>query len=59
MTGSRGGGDTTKACFNSWSFADAVSLLAISQLSLSQSNAHLMSPLIEMMTCGPVIFKTK
>jgi hypothetical protein len=30
-----GGGDSTKACFSSWSSVDAISLLAVSQLSLS------------------------
>jgi hypothetical protein len=46
-------------CFNSWSYADAVSLSAVSQLSLSQSKARLMSPLMEMTPHGPGIFKTK
>jgi hypothetical protein len=31
-----GGGDSAKACFNSWSSTDTVSLSAVSQLSLSQ-----------------------
>jgi hypothetical protein len=38
MTESRG--DSAKACFNSWSSTDAISLSAISQLSLSQSKAR-------------------
>jgi hypothetical protein len=37
------GGDSVKACFNSWSSVDAVSLSAVSQLSLSQSKARLTS----------------
>jgi hypothetical protein len=41
MTGSNG--DSAKACFSSWSSTDAISLSAISQLSLSQSKAPLMS----------------
>jgi hypothetical protein len=57
MTGSEG--DSAKACFNSWSFVNAMSLSAVSQLSLSQSKARLTSPLMEMTPCGPGIFKTK
>jgi hypothetical protein len=52
-------GDSAKACFSSWSSMDAVSLLVVSQLSLSQSKARLTSPLMEMMPHGPSIFKTK
>jgi hypothetical protein len=48
-----------KACFNSWSFADASNLSAVSQLSLSQLKARMMSPTMEMMTRGPGIFKSK
>jgi hypothetical protein len=54
-----GGGDPAKACFNSCSSVDTVSLSAISQLSLLQSKARLMSPLMEMTPRGPGIFKTK
>jgi hypothetical protein len=54
-----GGGGTHMACFNSQSSADAGNLLAVSQLSLSQSKARLMSPLIEMMPHDPGIFKIK
>jgi hypothetical protein len=50
-------GDLAKACFNSWSFVDAVS--AVSQLFLSQSKARLTSSLIAMMPRSPSIFKTK
>jgi hypothetical protein len=61
MTGSGGGEgrDSAKACFNYWSSTDAVSLSVVSQLSLSQSKAHLMSPLMEMTPRGPGIFKAK
>jgi hypothetical protein len=34
-----GGGDSAKACFGYWRSADANSLSAVSQLSLSQSKA--------------------
>jgi hypothetical protein len=57
MTGS--GGDSAKAYFKSWSSTDAVSLSVVSQLSLSQSKAHLTSPLMEMTPRSPGIFKTK
>jgi hypothetical protein len=57
MTGS--GGDLTKAYFRSWSFADAVSLSVVSQLSRSQSKARLTSPLMEMTQYGPDIFRIK
>jgi hypothetical protein len=53
------GGDSAKACFKSQSFANAMSLLAVSQHSLSQSKARLTSPLMEMTPRGPAIFKTK
>jgi hypothetical protein len=52
-------GDLAKACFKSWSSADAVSLSAISQISLSQSKDRLTSPLMELTPCSPGIFKTK
>jgi hypothetical protein len=52
-------GDSAKVYFNSWSSIDAVSLLVVSQLSLSQSKACLASPLMEMMPRGLGIFKTK
>jgi hypothetical protein len=52
-------GDLAKACFNSWSSADASNLSAVSQLSLSQSKTCLTSPLMEMMPRDPGIFKTK
>jgi hypothetical protein len=52
-------GDSTKACFSSWSSADASNLSAVSQLSLSQLKAHLTSPLMEMTPHGPGIFKTR
>jgi hypothetical protein len=52
-------GDSAKACFNSWSSIGVVSLSAVLQLSLSQSKACLMSPLMEMMPCGPGIFNNK
>jgi hypothetical protein len=39
--------------------ADAISLSALSQLSLSQSKARLTSTLMEMTPHGPGIFKTK
>jgi hypothetical protein len=52
-------GDSAKACFRSWSSTDIVSLLAILQLSLSQSKACLTSALMEMTTHGPSIFRTK
>jgi hypothetical protein len=57
MTGSRE--DSTKACFNSWSSTDAVSLSTVSQLSLTQSKAYLMSPLMEITPRGPGSLKTK
>jgi hypothetical protein len=57
MTGS--GGDSAKACFNSWSSMDANSQQAVSQLSLSQSKARLTYPLMEMTPRGLSIFKTK
>jgi hypothetical protein len=49
----------SKACFSSWSSVDVIILSVVSQLSLSQSKACLMSPLMEMMSRGPGIFKTK
>jgi hypothetical protein len=55
----RSRGDSAKACFNSWSSADDSSMSAVSLLSLLQSKASLMSPLMEMMPCGPHIFKNK
>jgi hypothetical protein len=58
MTG-LGGGDSAKACFNSWSSVNASNLSAVSQLYLSQSNTRLMSPLREMTLRGPDIFKTR
>jgi hypothetical protein len=42
----RSGEDSAKAYLSSWSSTDASNLLAVSQLSLSQSKAHLMSPLM-------------
>jgi hypothetical protein len=57
MTGSRG--NSAKACFNLWSSTDASNLSTVSQLSLSQSKAHLTSPLMEMMPRGPGILKTR
>jgi hypothetical protein len=53
------GEDFSKACFNSWSSADAISLSAISQLSLSQSKVCFTSPLMEITPHIPGIFKTK
>jgi hypothetical protein len=53
MTGSRG--DLAKAYFSS---TETISLSAISQLSISQTKARLMSPLMEMIQRGPGIFKT-
>jgi hypothetical protein len=55
----RSGGDLTKACFNSWSSVDAVSQLIVSELSLSQSKARLISPLMEMTPREAGIFTTK
>jgi hypothetical protein len=52
-------GGWPKACFNSWSSMDAVSLSGILHPSLSQSKARLMSPLMEMTPHGPGRFKTK
>jgi hypothetical protein len=43
------------ACFNSWNSTGVVSLSAISQLSLSQSKAHLMSPQMEITPHNPGI----
>jgi hypothetical protein len=54
-----GGGDSVKACFSSWSSVDVIILSVVLQLSLSQSKACLTSPLMEMMSRGPGIFKTK
>jgi hypothetical protein len=55
----RSGGDPTKAFFNSWSSVDAVSQLIVSELSLSQSKARLISPLMEMTPREAGIFTTK
>jgi hypothetical protein len=53
------GGDSAWACFNSWSSIDVVSLSVVSQLSLSQSKARLMSPLMATTPRDPSIFKTR
>jgi hypothetical protein len=55
----KSGGNSAKAYFSSWSSTDAISLLLVSQLSLSQSKARLTSPLMEMMPRSLGIFKTK
>jgi hypothetical protein len=52
-------GDSAKACFRSWSYADASNLLVVSLLFLSQSKARLMCPLRKMTPRGPGIFKTR
>jgi hypothetical protein len=54
-----GGGDSAKAYFSFWSSTNAISLSAVSQLSLSQSKVYLTSPLMEMRTHAHDIFKTK
>jgi hypothetical protein len=59
MIGSKGGGDSAKANFKSWSSTDVVSLSTVSQLTLSLSKACLMSPMMEMTPHGPNISRTK